>query len=180
MTTDLSPSPSGDKTTAARTRSKRDGGYSLPEILVSLVLMGTLMSAVMAGMFTIINASTISDNEAELDAVLGAAADALGDTLFEACPDNGDENAYLQFAQTGALAVGWPAESVQIEKTLYWDPYADDWSISSGLTLGQCDAAVWLSSAKTMQKLVIVATTPDQVDSRRLEVVITDIRPAES
>ena len=158
-----------------------DGGYSFPEILISLVLMGVLMGAVMAGMFTAIKASSISDDEADIDAALGAAADSLGDALFVACPEASTPNAYLQFVQTGAGAVGWDPDRVEIIKVEYWDPHAapgvSPWVANNGIGSGQCDSSVWLSSSKTMQKVFVRATTPDNSDSRILEIVMTDIRP---
>ncbi len=159
----------------------RDAGYSFPEILISLVLMGVLMGAVMAAMSTAIRASSISDEAAELDAVLGAAADSLGDALFVACPEASSPNAYLEFVQTGADAMNWAPDRVQIVAVQYWDPHAppgvSPWVASNGVGSGQCDSTVWLSSAKTMQKVVVEATTPDGSDSRILEIVMTDIRP---
>lgn len=177
---------SPNSTTPAVRRGRRrgaadDAGYSFPEILISLVLMGALMGAVIAGMFTAIRASNISDDDADLDAVLGAAADSLGDALFVACPEESTPNAYLQFVQTGAGAMGWEPDTVQITRVEYWDPYAapgvSPWVEHNGVGSGQCDSTVWLSSAKTMQKVVVEATTPDGTDSRTLEIVMTDIRP---
>jgi type II secretory pathway pseudopilin PulG len=172
---------------AMPTRPRRgdgDGGYSFPEILVALVLMGTVMVAVMAGMFTAIRASSISDDAADLDAVLGAAADSLNDALFIACPEETTPNAYEQFAQVGADALGWDHSTVRIVDVLYWDPTTapgdQRWLETNGIGGAQCDSTVWLSSSKTMQKVIVEATTPTGSETRRLEVVMTDIRPKES
>jgi type II secretory pathway pseudopilin PulG len=165
-------------------RGDSDGGYSFPEILVALVLMGTVMAAVMAGMFTAIKASSISDDASDLDAVLGAAADSLNDALFVACPEETTPNAYEQFADVGADALGWDPSTVRVVDVLYWDPTTapgdQRWLDSNGIGGAQCDSTVWLSSAKTMQKVVVEATTPSGSETRRLEVVMTDIRPKES
>ncbi len=158
-----------------------DKGYSFPEILVAVVLMGMVMAAVMAGMFTAIKASSVSDDSSDLDAVLGAAADSLNDALFEACPEETTPNAYLQFAQAGADALGWDHSTVQIVDVQYWDPTTTPgdqrWLETNGVGGAQCDSSVWLSSSKTMQKLTIEATTPNGSESRLLDIVMTDVRP---
>ena len=176
--------------TADRAESSRPGrggsdrGYSFPEILVAIVLMGTVMAAVMAGMFTAIRASSISDDASDLDAVLGAAADSLSDALFVACPEETTPNAYEQFAQVGADALGWDASTVRVVDVLYWDPTTTPgeqrWLDTNGIGGAQCDSTVWLSSSKTMQKVIVEATTPNGTETRRLEVVMTDIRPKDS
>ncbi|NND76215.1 MAG: prepilin-type N-terminal cleavage/methylation domain-containing protein [Ilumatobacter sp.] len=161
-------------------RAGRDGGYSLLEILVSLSLMGTVMAAVMAAMFSAIHASSITDNAADLDAALGATADAFGEALFVPCPENVTPNAYQQYADVGADVHGWPAGTVSIIDVKYWDPLAapaDAWVDANGISGTECDETVWLSTAKTMQKVIVQATTPDGADSRILEIVVTDVRP---
>lgn len=158
-----------------------DDGYSLLEILVSLALMGTVMAAIMAALFSSIHASSGTDNTADLDAVIGAASDGLGDALFIPCPEEVTPNAYEQYADAGATAIGWPATAVQVVDVKYWDPSAPPgpsaWVDSNGINGSECDQAVWMSSAKAMQKVVVRATTPDGVKTRTIEVVITDMRP---
>lgn len=158
-----------------------DQGSTLIEVLVALMLMGTVLSVAIAGMWTAVRISTFSDEAADLDAVLGSAADALGDETYRACPDKpGVDNEYLQFAQKGADAVDWPASTVTIDKVEYWNPYAtspaDQWVAGSGLTVGECNDSAWLSNARTMQKITIRATTPDGERTRTLDLVMTDVR----
>lgn len=160
-----------------RLDDSRDGGYSLVEILVSLVLMGTVMVAVMAALFSAIHASAINDDEATLDAALGAAADGLGDALFVPCPEAVTPNAYEQYVDLGASAVGWPAGAVTVVDVEYWNPAVGQWAASNGVSGSECDSAVWLSTAKAMQKIDVRAETPNGAASRTIEVVVTDMRP---
>lgn len=180
MADTVTPLPAAAESSADGVAVDRDAGYSMLEILISLVLMGTFMGAIITAMFAAISASTVSDDLAELDAVLGGVGDSLGDTLFIACPEDVTPNAYLQYAQAGADAVGWPPGTVQIVDVKYWDPLAGSggaWADTNGVGGSACDNSAWLSTSKTMQKLVIEVTTPDGDDVRQLEVVMTDTRP---
>ncbi len=64
-------------TRSNRTTSRRDRGFSLIEILVSLALMGILIVTALAGLSTTINASGLDRDHANAHAWLQTAADML-------------------------------------------------------------------------------------------------------
>ncbi len=96
-----------------------DGGYTLVEMLIAIILMGTVVLSIMGGMWAVVRASNQNDERAKVQAVLGAAGDGISNYRYIACPET--DGGYEEFGQKAAAAVGWPLESVQITNYQYWD-----------------------------------------------------------
>jgi len=95
-----------------------DRGYTLVEMLVAIILMGTIVLAIMGGMWAVVRASAQNDERAKVQAVLGAAGDGISNYRYIACPEV--DEGYEPFGQKAAAAVGWPLDSVEIVEYQYW------------------------------------------------------------
>ncbi len=153
-----------------------DRGNTLLEVLIAMILLGTVVSAVLVATRVMIQSSAFSDEQAGVEAVLGGAADQLGGVTLIPCPDVSGLNSYEQFAQAGAASVGWEPSTVQIESVKFWDPDVGDWSSTNGIGDEDCDGLVFLSTAKAMQLVRVRATAAESGYSRAIDVVISDVR----
>lgn len=163
-----------------RERVARDGGYTLTEMLVATVLMGTVILAIVGGMWAVVRASRQNDERAKTQAVLGAAADYLVAYLPVRCPLAIDPNPYLGQAQQAAAAVGWEGTTVQITKIEYWNPelngYEGDWEPVSSI---DCNPAIGYTPDRTMQLVTVEVTSPSGQYVSKVDVVKADVRAEE-
>ena len=65
----------------------RDGGYTLVEMLIAIILMGSIVLSIMGGMWAVVRASNQNDERAKVQAVLGAAGDGISNYRYIACPE---------------------------------------------------------------------------------------------
>lgn len=154
-----------------------DRGYTLVEMLVAIMLMGSIVLAIMGGMWAVVRASSQNDQRAKVGAVLGAAGDGISNYRYIACPEV--DEGYEQFGQKAAASVGWPLESVEIVDYQYWNPETGSWDQNNSIQGDDCNPSVGLSTSKTLQKLTIVATSPGGGYSATIDIVKSDIRPKE-
>ena len=154
-----------------------DSGYTLIEMLVAIVLMGTIVLAIMGGMWAVVRASVQNDERAKVGAVLGAAGDGISNYRYIACPEV--DGGYEEFGQKAAASVGWPLSSVAIIDYQYWNPETGDWEGSNSIQGVDCNPNVTLTTSKTLQKLTIQATSPSGGYSATIDIVKSDIRPKE-
>jgi type II secretory pathway component PulJ len=174
----MRPTPS-EPGAPIRNRS-RDDGYTLTEMLVATVLMGTVVLAIVGGMWAVVRASQQNDERAKVQAVLGAAADSVVSYLHVYCPQR--NNVYLGYAQDGAEAVGWDESSVQIIRYQYWNPDIKDWQDTNTIQEGEttCSDTVGYTVDRTLQKLTIQVTSPTGQYKSSMEIVKSDVRAEES
>lgn len=139
---------------------RHDAGVTLTEILVSIALMGVLITAILAAIQTSIRASSIAYKGAQIETVLINASDRVS-----RAPQLCEYEAYVDAA---ALAEGWPdtALSVTVEKLVANTGAASDWAAQS------CPADV---RPFDVQRLVITATDPSVGITRTLTVVKSDV-----
>lgn len=160
-----------------RDRYSEDGGYTLVEMLVAIMLMGSIVLAIMGGMWAVVRASAQNDERAKLGAVLGAAGDGISNYRYIACPEI--DEGYEEFAQKAAAAVGWPLDSVSIVDYQYWNPDTESWDNTNSIQGADCNPNVGLTTSKTLQKLTIQASAPGGGYSETIDIVKSDIRPKE-
>jgi len=157
-----------------------DRGYTLIEMLIAIVLMGTIVLSIMGGMWAVVRASSMNDQRAKVQAVLGSAADRILGIQYAACPEiNG---VYEGFADPAAQVVGWSASNVQIIDYKYWNPGpgTPGWSDTNSLQAGTvCNPASGLTTSKGLQKLTIRATAPGGGHSAQIDIVKSNIAPSE-
>ncbi len=173
-TTDLQPPRSPE-----RERVERDSGYTLTEMLVATVLMGTVILAIVGGMWAVVRASRQNDERAKTQAVLGAAADYLVAYLPVRCPQSFTPNPYLSQAQQAAEAVGWDETTVSITEMKYWDPeangYEGDWDSVDAL----CNPSIGYTPDRGMQLVTVQVMSPSGQYSSKVDVVKSNIQAEE-
>jgi prepilin-type N-terminal cleavage/methylation domain-containing protein len=158
-------------------RVDRDSGYTLVEMLIAIMLMGTIVLSIMGGMWAVVRASAQNDERAKVGAVLGAAGDGISNYRYIACPEIG--SGYEEFGQKAAASVGWPLSTVAIIEYQYWNPDTGTWDANNSIQGTDCNPNVGLTTSKTLQKLTIRATSPGGGYSATIDIVKSDIRPKE-
>ncbi len=165
---------------------RRDRGNSFPEILMAIVLMGFAFSAVIAGIRTTIAASSTSDDQAKVEAVLNSASDRLANWAYMPCPGANGE-VYAPIVAAASAAVGWENDTVAIESVEFWDPTrggtvtgdpidADgSWGPSNSIGGTDCNEDINLTTSRTLQKIRIRVTSPNGDISRTLDIVKSNI-----
>jgi len=170
---------SEDHPEAAPLRS-RDGGFSLIEMIVAVSLMGIAAVSILGGLWSATRVSRIGNDKAKVEAVLSSATDRLTGWAYLPCPAQDANGGYLPVIQAASATVGWPGSTVAILGIQYWSPTGDatgSWSSQNGLGGSDCNPAVGLTNARTLQKVTIRVTAPDGRTSRQLEVVKNDVFP---
>ena len=175
-----------------------DRGTGFAEILVSIVLLGTVIVALIAGLRTTISVSSGSEDQAKVEAILTSAADRLTAADYIPCPGN-DFGDYEHLVGAAAAAVNptndpdqqrWTADLVNIENILFWDSTAGGttnadgdpidadgaWSTTNSLNgSGECNADINLTTSRTLQLVTISVTSPDGDIVRTIQVVKSPI-----
>ena len=147
--------------------SGRDGGFSLVEILMTIVLMGTVLIAVMNAALAGIRSSSSSAYRSKVETVLQNAADRVN-RAPKACT-------YPQFLRAAAQAVGWTGN--EVTATYRWYVPGDSAAAATpgtwdGDGTTACDGPV---PGSIVQLVTINVTSPDGKVTRELEVVKSDI-----
>jgi prepilin-type N-terminal cleavage/methylation domain-containing protein len=157
-----------------------DGGFSLIEMIVAVSLMGIAAVSILGGLWSATRVSRIGNDKAKVEAVLSSATDRLTGWAYLPCPAADANGGYLPVVQAASATVGWPSSTVAILDITYWSPTGDatgSWSATNGLAGADCNPAVGLTNARTLQKVTIRVTSPDGRTSRQLEVVKNDVFP---
>lgn len=154
-----------------------DRGNTYVEVLVSIVLLGIVVVALLASMRASIAFSAISNDQAKSESVLNSAADRVANFAYKPCPGN-DGAGYLAIAQAAAPAVGWTGDVVSIDDVEFYQPTTDSWATSNGLDPTECNSSIGLSDSRTLQKVKIRVTSPSGHTSA-IEVIKANFRPDE-
>lgn len=176
---------------AGRWRRRRgDRGFTLTEVLVSIALMGSVITVILSAILTLIRVSTSSDDAAKVEAVLTSAADRLSGWAYLSCPEANDSG-YDVIVSAAADDVNWVHEDAIVIKTIqYWDPLlgadlnaatdpnpADGgWAATNALVGSDgCGEDVNFTTTRTLQLVTIEATSPDGEIVRQLEVIKSNV-----
>ncbi len=139
----------------------RDAGATFVEILVSIVLMGTIVAALSAAVFAMVRTSSTVFEITQVETVLLNASD-----LVERSPQ---QCSYDSVVEGAAGAAGWPVDSVtatvEILRTNTGNP-AGDWELQD------CSETV---EPFDVQRLVIRAEHPTVEVTRTLTVVKSNV-----
>jgi prepilin-type N-terminal cleavage/methylation domain-containing protein len=145
----------------------RDGGFSLVEVVITIVLMGTVLLAIMNASITGITASSAATNVAQIETVLQNAADRVN-----RAPQKCD---YTVFIQAAAQAAHW--SPTQASATYRWyEPGADatvsgSWKTASD-GLGCSTPGV---PGKDVQLVTITIVSPNGKVTRSMQVVKSNV-----
>jgi type II secretory pathway pseudopilin PulG len=166
-------------------RTGADSGYSLAEILVAVVLMGSIIVAIMGAMWAVVRSSAQNDDLAKVQAVLGSAADRIANYKYLECPEQAEQypdyNAvsYARVGKAAVESVGWPDSTIEIIDYQFWNPTTSSWQDSNTIQGTDCNETVGLTTSKTMQKITIRVTAPSGNSSSTIDIVKSDIQPKE-
>ncbi|MEZ5217471.1 MAG: type II secretion system protein [Ilumatobacteraceae bacterium] len=163
-----------------RSTNRDDAGFTLLEISAAMVLLGLGGLIVMGGLFTVVHASSINNDQARVEAVLSSAADRLTSWTYVPCPPASGAGSYLDVVQPAASTVGWDPSTVSITSITYFDPTApasNPWSTSNNAS-GGCNPNIAATSPRSLQRVVLHVSTPSGSYTRDLEVVKNNVIPA--
>ncbi len=124
----------GAKRESLRRQHRRDDGISFVEILVSIVLLGMVVTAILATLNTSIASSSLNRNHANAHAWLQSASDILygsaredcGTELATAAQRTADEvrvrNKYTDIVRTTSNPESWADDRISVlQPVLFWD-----------------------------------------------------------
>jgi prepilin-type N-terminal cleavage/methylation domain-containing protein len=148
-----------------RARTDPEAGFSLPEVMITIVIVGIAFSAILGGLMTTITVSGLHRRQVTTDALARDAAEWVKDSV---------KNPYANCAGSGTYTfTGLPVPtdesgqlySVQVRTAPpgveYWDgatpTVGSPYSPSFPWTQGQCQS----NGDKGLQRITIVASSPD-------------------
>ena len=170
-----------DRSTTGRPDDGRpDDGYTLVEVLVSLVLMGMVVSSILPAMWSAVRVSRFSDTQAKVEAVLGSAVDRVSNYGWHPCPESDSLGGYAAKAKNAAAIFEWPVSTVQVLQVLYWDTSTKSWAATNPVPAGDCGRTVIsITKERTLQRVTLQVTSPDGQQTNQLDLVMGDIRTDE-
>ncbi|MGB8860649.1 MAG: prepilin-type N-terminal cleavage/methylation domain-containing protein [Ilumatobacteraceae bacterium] len=146
---------------AQSTSARRDAGFSLVEMVVTIALMGVAMVPIMMAAYVLVRTSSFNHNSSKVETVLNNAADRVNRA--------GGTCDYHEFMEAAALAQHWDAD--RVTWTYAWfEPGAT--ATANGTWHTAATACPSTGYDKDLVQLVdITVTSPDGVVQRSLQVV---------
>lgn len=143
--------------------SRRDGGYSLTEVIVAVLLMSIAVVPILLAAGLSVRTSSQSRTLARVETVLANAADRVN-----RAPEGCDYKIYVEAA---ALAEGWaPSQATLSYK--YYTPAATA-AAEGSWTVGACPGGARPDGL--VQMVTISVTGPDGKTLRSIQVVKSDV-----
>ncbi len=149
-------------------RGDRDSGFSIVEIVIAIVLMGTVVVAVLNAVTTSVKASSVSRSAAQVETAVVNASDRVN-----RAPRRCD---YTIYAQAAVQTEGWPPDTATVTHE-YYVP-GPDATVEGTWTTGPADSPGCPGPAPTdllVQRVTISITSPDGKVRRNIEVVKSDV-----
>jgi hypothetical protein len=147
---------------------RRDAGVSLVEIVISIVLMGTVVVAILNAVATSIRMSSVSRDAAQVETVVVNAADRIN-----RAPIRCDIDGYTEYAVAAVRSQGWWTNEGEFAQAAnvrheFYDPTA-----SPPWREGVCPADDF--GKRLIQRVSITVTSPSESVSRTIQVVKSDV-----
>jgi prepilin-type N-terminal cleavage/methylation domain-containing protein len=142
-----------------------DDGFSLAEVLVTIVIVGITFAAVLGGLMTSIRVSDLQRTEATADAVARSAAEWVKDSV---------RNPYVNCSGTGTYSLsGLPKPSgysATITRVEYWDGAAPGATGTYNLP-SHIQPACPAGGDKGLQRITIVAASSDGQAAETVQIM---------
>jgi prepilin-type N-terminal cleavage/methylation domain-containing protein len=161
-----------ERTQAGIARDTRDDGFSFIELLVAIVLLGTVVVATLAGLRAAIVAGTVDDNHSKTYAWLQAASDAVAVTDYKSCASftNAQITSAYQSAVNGATRPeGWTTTGALLVSSVQYLSRAT--TAGSPEVWGTTCAAGNTASPVYPQLITFTVISPDGKLTRSIEVI---------
>ncbi len=144
---------------------QRDGGFSLVEIVLTIVLVGLVVIPLLDATITSIRASSTAREAAALETVLANAADRVNraPTLCD----------YRIYAEAAALSKGWQASSVSISYQHYLPGASALASTPGTWAAGACPGGA--RTPRLIQLVTVSITSESGAVTRSVRVVKSDV-----
>jgi prepilin-type N-terminal cleavage/methylation domain-containing protein len=157
-----------------------DAGYTLVEVLVSLALMGMVVSSILPAMWSAVRVSRFSDTQAKVEAVLGSAVDRVSNYGWHPCPETDSLGGYGAKAKNAAAIFEWPASTVNVLEVKYWSTATKTWTSTNPVSSGDCGRTnISITKESTLQRVTLQVISPDGKQTNQLDLVMGDIRSDE-
>jgi prepilin-type N-terminal cleavage/methylation domain-containing protein len=142
-----------------------DEGFSLAEVLVTIVIVGITFTAILGGLMTSIRVSDLQRTEATADAVARSAAEWVKDSI---------RNPYANCGGPGGYSLaGLPTPSgysATITSVEYWDGTAPATTGTYDLS-SHIQAACPAGGDKGLQRITIVASSSDGQAAETVQIM---------
>jgi Tfp pilus assembly protein PilX len=147
---------------------RRDAGVSLVEVVISIVLMGTVVAAILNAVTTSIRMSSVSRDAAQVETVVVNAADRIN-----RAPIRCDIDGYTEYAVAAVRSQGWWTNEGEFAQAAnvrheFYDPTA-----SPPWREGVCPADDF--GKRLIQRISVTVTSPSESVSRTIQVVKSDV-----
>lgn len=147
---------------------RRDAGVSLVEVVISIVLMGTVVAAILNAVTTSIRMSSVSRDAAQVETVVVNAADRIN-----RAPIRCDIDGYTEYAVAAVRSQGWWTNEGEFAQAAnvrheFYDPTA-----SPPWREGVCPADDF--GKRLIQRVSVTVTSPNESVSRTIQVVKSDV-----
>lgn len=152
-----------------------DAGVSFIEILVAVVLLGTVVLATLTALRTTIVGSETNKDHASAHAWLQAAADAIHNSIYASCAGVSSDVADVTDAYESVLAMvapptDWASATIEITNVAFWGTNdltaAEDWG-----TTCQSRAAGFTENPRQLQIIKIEVTEQGGDFVKSVEVI---------
>ncbi|MDP9224072.1 MAG: type II secretion system GspH family protein [Actinomycetota bacterium] len=163
-------------------RTDREAGFSLPEVMITIVIVGIAFTAILGGMITTITVSSLHRKQATADAFARDAAewvkdsvknqyvDCAGQNIYDPVPKDASGQPYVPKDASGQpylVQVGTGSSS-GVE---YWNGAApivgSAYSPSFPWTQSQCQS----NGDKGLQRITIVVSSPDRQATETVQIL---------
>lgn len=159
--------------TRADSLERSDRGFTLVEVIITVVILGVVVIALLNAVITGIKASATSRSAAQVETAIVNAADRIN-RAPKRCN-------YTMYAQAAVLSEGWNASQATV-RMQYWVPGATSadpghWEPSSPATwqTGSGCGAGTTPPTLIVQKVLVSITSPNGAVTRQIEVVKSDV-----
>ncbi len=154
--------------TLGNRRGDPDSGFSMVEIVIAVVLMGTVVVAILNAVTTSVRASSVSRSAAQVETAVVNASDRVN-----RAPKRCDYTIYVQAA---VQTEGWPPNTASVTHE-YYVPGSDA-TVAGIWVAGSAGSPGCPGPAPTdllVQRVTISITSPDGRVRRNIEVVKSDV-----